>query len=185
MSIGMHFLYNNGFPLKPFTLIIQNGYTQRALFVTRYRQGQRPPWVDLVITNDHQLIGNVNYIVLLWLSEHYVLKIEFVCHWTYSSDTRPLCRCFRKAKFAKIRDHLSEQIDHLDTHDPDFYDRLSKTNNFTYTLFVPRVNRHNYMIWKQIYYLNVSMLNREEGLTTSKPCDVAATLKSYFCSNTR
>ena len=47
---------------------------------TRSRPGQRPSILDLVLTNEEQMVSNLTYLSLQGKSDHAVLTFEFNCY---------------------------------------------------------------------------------------------------------
>ena len=46
---------------------------------TCFREGQTPSILDLVLTNEENMVKNIDYLQSLWKSDHVVLSFNFNC----------------------------------------------------------------------------------------------------------
>lgn len=49
-------------------------------FNTRYREGQQPSLLDLIIVNDDQMVDNVKEASLFGKSDHVVIEFDLRCY---------------------------------------------------------------------------------------------------------
>ena len=93
---------------------------QHQIENTRYRQGQKPSLIDLVLTNKEELIDNITTCAGLGKSDHCTLIVKLACTGGKKQHIpRPL---FNKADFEKINNDLSEidwcnDLENLDVED--------------------------------------------------------------------
>ena len=50
---------------------------------TRYREGQKPSPLDLIITSEENLINDIEYCDSLCKSDHLVLQFDMICYTEY------------------------------------------------------------------------------------------------------
>ena len=79
---------------------------------TRFRIGQEPSILDLIITNDSNNVQNINYQDPLGHSDHLVITFDFVCYTQYS-NTNTIKFNYKKAEFEKIREGMTLDWDKL------------------------------------------------------------------------
>ena len=79
---------------------------------TRFRIGQEPSILDLIITNDSNNVQNINYQDPLKHSDHIVMTFEYVCY-TQHSYTNNVKFNYKKAEFEKIREGMTLDWDEL------------------------------------------------------------------------
>ncbi|KER30143.1 hypothetical protein T265_03400 [Opisthorchis viverrini] len=63
-----------------FEVVQQSAWTQHVVALTRYRAGQLPSLLDLVITNERHLVGQVTTNAPLGHSDHCALTFDFICY---------------------------------------------------------------------------------------------------------
>jgi hypothetical protein len=89
-----------------FVQVIQNAYWyQHVTKPTRARGQDNPHILDLVITNEEDMIGNIEHESPLGNSDHAILNILFNCY-SDSSSAQQQRLNFNKADFNKMRDLL-------------------------------------------------------------------------------
>ena len=62
------------------------GLTQHVTKATRYREGERPSTLDVIMTNEEGLVQNLAYHPPIGNSDHAVLKCDVIC---YAQSTEP------------------------------------------------------------------------------------------------
>lgn len=66
---------------------LQDNYLfQEVRFNTRYREGQQPSLLDLVIVNEEQLVDDIAEHSPLGKSDHIVMQFELYCHSSTTDD---------------------------------------------------------------------------------------------------
>ena len=73
---------------------------------TRYRQNQTPSALDLVITNEEQMINEILYQPGLGLSDHVCLNFEYSCYVERCNRSVPKFNLYR-ADFSKLNSLIS------------------------------------------------------------------------------
>jgi len=76
---------------------------------TRYRPNAIPHILDLVLTNEENMVNNLQYLPGLGLSDHVCLRFNLTCY-SMSSTYSKLYFDLRSADFIKMR-HLLGEID--------------------------------------------------------------------------
>ena len=71
-----------GFSSRLLQLVQDEDRTQHVCEPTRYRAGQRPSLLGLVLTNESHLVDNIHICEPLGKSDHMVLDFEYICYWT-------------------------------------------------------------------------------------------------------
>ena len=79
---------NSGFDALIFSTLSSIGYHQHSSHPTRFRHGQRPSLLDLVLTNERPMIDDLNLLAPLGKSDHIVLSWDLLCYWTSTSLPR-------------------------------------------------------------------------------------------------
>ena len=72
---------------------------------TRFRNGQEPSILDLVLTNEELMVNNMTYSPGLGKSDHLILTFQFVCY-TESIETAFSKRNYHKGDYKKICSEL-------------------------------------------------------------------------------
>ena len=99
-----------GISSRLFHLVQEEDWTQHVREPTRYRAGQRPSLLDLVLTNESHLVDRIQISEPLGKSDHAVLEFDFLCYWTCKLASKKLLRNFSKADFTGLSSHLAETI---------------------------------------------------------------------------
>ena len=77
--------------LTPFINTIQDHFlTQHVTESTRYRQGEQPNLLDLILTNEEGMVQNLTYHPGLGDSDHCCLKFDLNCYAHYSNTTEKI-----------------------------------------------------------------------------------------------
>jgi len=61
---------------------------QRITEPTRYRQGDHPSLLDLVLTNEIDLIKDITYLPPLGNGDHICIKFNMVCNFQFKQPTK-------------------------------------------------------------------------------------------------
>ncbi|GAA47206.1 hypothetical protein CLF_100081 [Clonorchis sinensis] len=75
---------------------------------TRYRAGQQPSLLDLVITNERHFVDQVTINAPLGHSDHCVLTFDFICYWARNPEPQTWIRNFCRADFSGMRIFLNQ-----------------------------------------------------------------------------
>ncbi|GAA48649.1 hypothetical protein CLF_101871 [Clonorchis sinensis] len=75
-------------------VVQQSAWTQHVVAGTRYRAGQLPSLLGLVITNEKHFVDQRIINAPLRHSEHYVLTFDFICYRARNSEPRTWIRNF-------------------------------------------------------------------------------------------
>ncbi|GAA57662.1 hypothetical protein CLF_113039 [Clonorchis sinensis] len=67
-------------------VVQQSAWTQHVVAPTRYRAGQQPSLLDLVITNERHFVDQVTINAPLGHSDHCVLTFDFICYWARNPE---------------------------------------------------------------------------------------------------
>ena len=102
-----------GFLSRLLQLVQEEDWTQHVCEPTRYRTGQRPSLLDLVLTDESHLVDNIHMCEPLGKSDHMVLDFEYICYWTGKLATTKLLRNFSKVNFSGLSAHPSPLGLHL------------------------------------------------------------------------
>ncbi|GAA55510.1 hypothetical protein CLF_108202 [Clonorchis sinensis] len=97
----------------PFTaalteVVQQSAWTQHVVAPTRYRAGQQPSLLDLVITNERHFVDQVTINAPLGHSDHCVLTFDFICYWARNPEPQTWIRNFCRADFSGMRIFLNQ-----------------------------------------------------------------------------
>ena len=68
----------NNFQTKFFHQILESGWYQHVNSQTRFRQGQNPSLLDLILTNEESMINNLKILNPIGRSDHCVLIFNLV-----------------------------------------------------------------------------------------------------------
>ena len=104
---------------------------------TRYRIGQRPSLLDLVLTNESHLVRNILMCEPLGKSDHMVLDFEEICYWTGKLATTKLLRNFSKANFSGLSAHLASTI-HMNGPAEELYTLIQSAIHEADPKYIPR-----------------------------------------------
>ena len=74
---------------------------------TRVRQGQEPSVLDLVLTNEEEMIENIEYGNPLGKSDHLVLKFEFKCYTKQNTKEKNI-QIYAKGKYDLMQEELKK-----------------------------------------------------------------------------
>ncbi|GAA51912.1 hypothetical protein CLF_107005, partial [Clonorchis sinensis] len=89
-------------------VVQQSAWTQHVVAPTRYRAGQQPSLLDLVITNERHLVDQVIINASLGHSDHCVLTFDFICYWARNPEPQTWIRNFCRADFSGMRIFLDQ-----------------------------------------------------------------------------
>ena len=53
---------------------------QHGMQPTRFRDGQEPSTLDLVFTNEENMVNNISYSSGLGTSDHLIITFQFICY---------------------------------------------------------------------------------------------------------
>jgi hypothetical protein len=138
---GQNISADGGFPDEFFHLVQEQIWTQHVKDFTRYRTGQNPSLLDLILTNEKHYIDTINYLPPLGLSDHLLLQFDFMCYWATSESSRKM-RCFPRADFSSLRMHLQEAFSNPLCGTPSGkYEYICKSIRDADEKFIPRVNK--------------------------------------------
>ena len=106
-------------------LLSEKSWMQHVTLPTRFRLGQAPSLLDLVITNEVSQIDLVHQLSPLGKSDHVTLLFDFYVHWNFPVEHTQEVRSFKRTNFDEIRNFLDmnfsclpamESVDSLTTH---------------------------------------------------------------------
>ncbi|GAA51917.1 hypothetical protein CLF_107012 [Clonorchis sinensis] len=89
-------------------VVQQSAWTQHVVAPTRYRAGQQPSLLDLVITNEKHFADQVTMSAPLGHSDHCVLTFDFICYWARNPEPQTWIRNFCRADFSGMRIFLNQ-----------------------------------------------------------------------------
>ncbi|GAA55266.1 hypothetical protein CLF_107506 [Clonorchis sinensis] len=89
-------------------VVQQSAWTQHVVAPTRYRAGQQPSLLDLVITNERHFVDQVTINAPLGHSDHCVLTFDFICYWARNPEPQTWIRNFCRADFSGMRIFLNQ-----------------------------------------------------------------------------
>ena len=84
----------------------QHGLTEHVQQNTRYRHGQNPSRLDLILTNEHHMIDVTEINAPLGASDHVVIDFRIIHDVTITKPAHTSRRNFRRANFSTVRDSL-------------------------------------------------------------------------------
>lgn len=88
-------------------LLRDNFMHQHVTENTRYRVGQNPSLLDLIITNDEDIVENITYRDTLGASDHIGLTFEIACKLNINVNRHPRTNFF-KGNYEACREYLSK-----------------------------------------------------------------------------
>jgi hypothetical protein len=94
------------FSLDLVSLIQKEAWTQHVKDATRYRDGQVPSLLDLVITNESHYVDRILLDAPLGKSDHLLIRFDLICYWTSVDRTGRLVRNFNKADLVGLRNYF-------------------------------------------------------------------------------
>jgi hypothetical protein len=83
-------------------VVRRNAWTQHVKAPTRYRSGQRPSLLDLIITNESHFVDCVVIKPPLGHSDHCLLSFDFICYWARNPEPKTHIRDFRRTDFGSM-----------------------------------------------------------------------------------
>ncbi|GAA48290.1 hypothetical protein CLF_101424 [Clonorchis sinensis] len=89
-------------------VVQQSAWTQHVVAPTRYRAGQQPSLLDLVITNERHFVDQVTINAPLGHGDHCVLTFDFICYWARNPEPQTWIRNFCRADFSGMRIFLTQ-----------------------------------------------------------------------------
>ena len=131
------------------------GLTQHVTRATRYRKGERPSTLDIILTNEEGLVQNLDYLPPIGNSDHIVLEFDLVCY-AQMGKSHKVRLNFSKGKFQLLND-LIEQTSWAAVEDPwdphQCYEAFKVILGDLVSSCIPRAcqkrNRHNIYINKE------------------------------------
>ena len=75
---------------------------------TRYREGQKPSLLDLIITNEENFINDIEYCSPLGKSDHLVLQFDMICCIEYIEGETQGRYIYNKGDYKKLIEDLSK-----------------------------------------------------------------------------
>ena len=101
---------NETHPAYKFLECVRDCYLfQHVKQPTRFRDGQEPSILDLVLTNEEHMVNNITYSPGLGKSDHLTITFQFVCY-TETVETAFTKRNYFKGNYKKISSEL-EAVD--------------------------------------------------------------------------
>ncbi|GAA58147.1 hypothetical protein CLF_113631 [Clonorchis sinensis] len=130
---------------RPFTaalteVVQQSAWTQHVVAPTRYRAGQQPSLLDLVITNERHFVDQVMTNAPLGHSDHCVLTFDFICYWARKPEPQTWIRNFCRTDFLGMRIFL-DQVKLGPASVEDLYRTIVQKVHEADAMFVPK-NQH-------------------------------------------
>ena len=129
----------NGLGAELFISTQQHSWTQHAKEPTRFRSGQKPSLLDLIFTNESYSIDRVQHISPLGLSDHTLLKFDFLCYWHTRIVHNAQQRNFKKADFQGLRNYVAVELSLLQSGAEKAYEEFACLIKRADELFVPRI----------------------------------------------
>lgn len=80
---------------------------------TRFRSGQNPSLLDLVLTNDEHLISGISYHAPIGKSDHCVIEFGIQCHVAPTKTQETLRRSYNKIDFESFNQDLVCELDSI------------------------------------------------------------------------
>ena len=82
-------------------------FFQHILNPTRYREGNESSVLDLILTNEEEMVTNIKYLPGLGKSDHLVIDFSLICYTEQEKKCSTEKRNFFKGDYDRIRDQLS------------------------------------------------------------------------------
>ncbi|GAA51441.1 hypothetical protein CLF_106108 [Clonorchis sinensis] len=120
-------------------VVQQSAWTQHVVAPTRYRAGQQPSPLDLVITNERHFVDQVTINAPLGHSDHCVLTFDFICYWARNPEPQTWIRNFCSADISGMRICL-EQVKLGPASVEDLYRNIVRKNHVVDTMFVRKIS---------------------------------------------
>ena len=137
--------------------------TQHVLEPTRFRPGQPPSTLDLLLTNEEGMVSDLNYLPGLGLSDHVVLKFTLACYTDPHRTAEPKLN-YNRGDFNLLRSILSK-VDWSGMHDlnvHDAYDFFKDALEVAVDRSIPRLKSHSR---KNLYMTKQAMRLKREKFT--------------------
>ena len=131
---------NTDFAYSLSQLIRDKSWFQHVKQPTRFRCGQKPLLLDLVITNEKHFIDNIDIKAPFGKSDHATLEFEFICYWTQWVTEKRHSRNFSKANltgFRKFLGAITELHGNVEDNNSTITEAIHKADR----LYVPRTSR--------------------------------------------
>ncbi|GAA57612.1 hypothetical protein CLF_112969, partial [Clonorchis sinensis] len=122
-------------------VVQQSAWTQHVVAPTRYRAGQQPSLLDLVITNERHFVDQVTINAPLGHSDHCVLTCDFICYWARNPEPQTWIRNFCRADFSGMRIFLN-QVKLGPASVEDLYRTIVQEVHEADAMYVPKKNQH-------------------------------------------
>jgi hypothetical protein len=127
------------------------GWHQHSLHPTRFRTGQRPSVLDLIFTNEREMIDEVTTLSPLGKSDHAVLSWDLLCYWQSILPPNIPRFAYHRGDYAGMSNYLNsvdwQSLCHLSPEDLEYeisYHISSACRRYIPT-FVPSDNKsHKY-----------------------------------------
>ncbi|MES9974559.1 MAG: reverse transcriptase domain-containing protein, partial [Candidatus Thiodiazotropha sp.] len=130
---------NYGLGAELLNLAKTRSWTQHVKEPTRFRCGQTSSLLDLIFTNENHFVDTVHHLAPLGLSDHMLLKFDFVCYWARKTLHNVQQRNFKRANFQDMRNYIAEGISVLPPGSQEAYEELRCLLDRADNLYVPRV----------------------------------------------
>ena len=92
-------------------------FFQHILNPTRYREGNESSVLDLILTNEEEIVTNIKYLPGLGKSDHLVIDFSLICYTVQEKKCSIEKRNFFKGAYDRIRDQLSRIDWHQELND--------------------------------------------------------------------
>ena len=167
---GCDFVTTSCHVLRDFINTIQDCYFFQHVFnATRYRSGQVPHILDLIFTNEENMVSNLEYLPSLGNSDHVCLKFTYNCY-IENIITKETTWKFNCADYDQIRQDLekvnwSQVMDGMSVHEAwDYFSRylysvmqeciprcssIRKNKNIYVNAKVFRLRKLKHHLWSQ------------------------------------
>ena len=87
---------------------LQNNFLyQKVDFNTRFREGQKPSLLDLVLLNEDEMVQNIEARSPLGKSDHVVISFQLLCYMEVESNTDTARFQYNKGDYNNMRNELS------------------------------------------------------------------------------
>lgn len=130
------------------------GLTQHVTRATRYRVGERPSTLDIILTNEEGLIQNLTYLPPIGNSDHLVLQFDLICYTQPAEPDRTRLN-LNKGNYQRLNE-LIKRSAWDGVHSPDlqtgygvFKDTLARLVSSSIPKACPKGKRRNIFINKE------------------------------------
>ena len=92
------------------SLVSESSWHQHVDSPTRYRTGQCPSLLDLVLTNEPHQVDTVHQLPPLGKSDHALLSFDFIIRWPSCKPAPRMVRSFKRTDFVRLNEFLTAQL---------------------------------------------------------------------------